>query len=249
MKVAPTLPQLGAMTIDLTVGQNAAAKSALEIIRYKMADQNANQPSLTEQMSRDFAMNYLNLSKNGNWNSDSQAELIQNLVDNYATTTSTQLTLQDVLTFSDRETEKTKQFGNNTAKTVINYYPQLKTSPVDILSDAMNNKAATSTTASQLATISHAYRSIALDLQKIPAPVSLAAEYLDVINGYIKLADDVDNMRASFDDSVRGFVGLSNFQKDGEAQANLLKNITTYFASNGILFTSTEEGRIWNSLI
>ncbi len=203
--------------------------------------------SLTRNLSQDFAQNYIVLKNSGTLTTDNEAQLIQNLTTTYATTSAQSFTLRDISTFSDLDKEKTHTFGNNVAKTVITYYQSLKTSPVDIIS-ADQNANSTTTVAAELSPIAKSYRMLALDLQKIPAPANEAANYLEIINGYAHLADDVDNMSVFFSDSVRGFIGINNYQQDSANQINLLKTAASYLAGNGILFSNTDSGKIWSSL-
>jgi hypothetical protein len=172
--------------------------------------------------------------------------LINSLSNEYSKTSRTALSLSDIFTFSDREKDKVYEFGNAVAKTVIIHFPKLNADPIALLAEAEQTNA-TSSAKDKLDAMAKEYRLMALDLQKIPAPASVASHYLGVINGYVYLADDLDNMNLSFTDPARGFIGVSNYQKDIATQINLLKNIKDYFDSNGILFSNTEEGAIWSS--
>jgi hypothetical protein len=203
--------------------------------------------SITKNLSQDFAQNYLVLKNSGTLNTQNEAKLIQNLSSTYATTSQLSFQLKDILTFSDLDKEKTRTFGNTAAKIIISHYQTLKTSPLDIIS-ADQSSNSTSTLALELAPLAKSYRIIVLDLEKTPAPANLAANYLEIVNGYAHLADDIDNMSVYFSDSVRGFIGINNYSQDIVTQINLLKTAADYFASNGILFSSTDSGKIWSSL-
>ena len=92
------------------------------------------------------------------------------------------------------------------------------------------------------------YRSIVLGLIKIPAPISLAGAYLEFVNNYLRLANDIDNLSAYYSDPVRGLVGITNYHNDSANQINLLKNMGVYFKTNGIMFSNTDSGAVWSSM-
>jgi hypothetical protein len=208
----------------------------------------SDRQTVTSQISQNFAQNYLNLKSTGQLSTSSVAGIIQNIATQPHASSSIALSLRDISTFSDRDVEKVHNFGNAVAKAIINYYSTLKKSPIDLMTEAQNSNS-TEAFQAKVLPIVKAYRSMAVDLAKIPAPANLAADYLDTINGYIYLGDDVENMSVVFSDSVRGFIGLNNYQKDLLNQADLLKNLASYFKTNAILFSNTEAGGIWSSLI
>lgn len=204
--------------------------------------------SVTQNISRDFFLNYVDLQNQGKWSIESQSTLIEKLSNTYATSTAPILKVSDVAVFSDRETTKTHVFANTVAATIKKYDASLKTSPIDILNGAVNGQNSTSTIKADLAPISNTYILLVNDLKKIPAPANLAATYVAVINEYSQLGAGVTDMSFYFDDSVRGFMGLTNYQVAYTNQYYLLKNMADYFKTNGILFSNTEEGRVWSSL-
>ena len=241
-KIEPVVPEQ--LTTSDTVRNKLLSKIAESA---NETSSTTNQNSITKNISQDFAQNYLVLKSKGTLTTQNEAQLIQNLTTTYATTSTLSFSLNDIQSFSDLNKEKTHIFGNTVAKIVISYYKSLKSSPIDILDNAHTTNS-TSTVPSSLKPIAKSYRLLALDLQKVPAPANIAASYLQVVNGYAHLADDVDNMSVFFSDSVRGFIGINNYQQDASKQIELLKTVADYFTSNGILFSNTDSGKIWNSL-
>jgi hypothetical protein len=226
--------------------------TTLDILKEKVnldgtpSDPKESKP-LTSTISQDFAQNYLTLKNTGALTPENQAMLITTITMDYSSTSRKGLDLSDIYTFSDREKDKIHIFGNSVARTVISYFGQLQQNPITMLADAEKNNATTSIPV-KLGAMAKTYRLLALDLQQIPAPATLAAQYLGVINGYVFLADDLDNLSVSFTDPARGLIGGSNYQKDIAKQIELLKNIHSYFETNGILYSNTEEGAIWSSI-
>jgi hypothetical protein len=238
-------------SLNLSVENSTTTGSPLAQLKSKISQNQAStsdSQTVTSQISQNFAQNYLNLKSAGQLSTSSVSDLIQNIATTPHATSSIALSLRDISTFSDRDVEKVHNFGNATAKAVLKYYSILKISPLELLNQAQTS-GNTSTFQAEITPIANAYRSLALDLVKIPAPANLAADYLDTMNGYLALSDDVANMSASFRDPVRGFAGLNNYQADLPNQAYLLKNIADYFKTNAILFSNTEAGGIWSSLI
>lgn len=250
VKAKPRVSSTEAKMVDLTITPTTQSSATLQAIQEKIAPpaENSGQPSLTDKISQDFVEKYTSLAQNGSWNTDSQAQLITDLASNYGTTSPHGLALSDLSTFSDLDKEKIHIFGNTVAKTVLQYYNRLKKSPLDILAQAQADTNASTTLLTELAPLSTTYRAMALDLQKIPAPANLAANYLSMINGYISVADSIDDMQRYYVDPVRGMRGISSYEKIFVDQAELLKTIANYFNSNGILFSNTDTGAIWNSL-
>ncbi len=239
---------------DITVVQSTSTPSNLYLLQSKIQSSSngslpmtLEEPSLTTAISQDFISNYTKLDANDPENYAAKAELIGNLAQQYATSTKITLPSKDISTFADSDTAKVKAFGNATITAILTYYKTLKTSPIDILSEAEKTRT-TETVGTRLLPIAKAYRSLALDLQKIPAPGSFSPFYLDIINGYIALGDDIEYMSVYHSDPLKSFIGLNNYQKDLFAQADLLKNFPIYFKANGILFSNDEDGAMWISL-
>jgi hypothetical protein len=251
-KVTPG-SSLIAPALDLKVVQSTTTISNLDILKSKIAASQApaptnyTEPSLTEAISQDFAQKYINLQNSGNSDIQTQAELINSIAKTYATSSHLTLSLSDISTFPEPDVAKTKAFGNATVKAITKYQETLKKSPIDIINEAETNQT-TNDIQLQLRTIATAYRSLGSDLQKIPAPASFEPFYLDVINGYLALGDDVDYMSAYAHDPVKSMIGLNNYQNDWVNQIELLKNFPIYFDSNDILFSNGEEGVRWSSL-
>jgi len=239
---------------DIKIIQSTSTPSSLYLLQSKI--QNApsaslpmtlEEPSLTTAISQDFIANYTKLDANDPENYTAKAQLIGNLAQQYATSTKITLSSNDISTFSDSDTIKVQAFGNATIKAIFSYYKILKTSPIDILSEAEKAQT-TETVGTKLLPIAKAYRSLALDLQKIPAPSSFSPYYLDIINGYLALGDDIEYMSVYHSDPLKSFIGLNNYQNDLFAQADLLKNFPIYFKANGILFSNDEGGAMWLNL-
>ncbi len=205
--------------------------------------------SITESVSRDFFLNFVDLQNKGAWNVDSQAALIENLSAKYATSSASMLKVGDIAVFSDLDKAKTHDFGNAVIKILTKYEPNFKTSPFDIINDAATTQTGSTTFQERLALISESYISLSKELAKIPAPATLAATYVDVINTYFAVGIDVNNMRSYWSDPVRGLLGLTNYQKDLLHQMDLLKSIAVYLKSNAIIFNNTEDGYIWSNLL
>lgn len=239
---------------NLTIISPTSTAANIERLRNKVAytnnatnDELYTQNTLTDSISQEFAQNYLKYQQNGDLTVEDEADLLNTMASTYATDSSITLSLSDISTFPDENKAKVKEFGNRTAQAVLSYYNILKTSPIDIISESQA-KNATTTLEAKLIPIAKSYHSLALDLQKIPAPQSFAPYYVDSINGYIALGDDVEKMSGYFSDPVKSFLGLNKYQNDLVAQIDLLKNFPIYFKSNDILFNESEEGKVWTSL-
>lgn len=249
IKVKSQSDELVASNASNNIVATQVTQSALSILKQQVLTQQAGtaSSSITSSLSKEFAQNYLALQKHGQLSTTTEAELITTLALKYSANTTKTLQLNDISTFSDRDKVKVTGFGNAAARVIKKYAPLLQESPITLLGDAQaSNDSATYK--KKLLPISRAYRALALELTKIPAPANLVAEYVGFINGYIHFADDVDNMSANFDDAVRGFIGLNDYQQNFVDQINLLKNIQNYFVSNGILFSNTDDGSIWTSI-
>jgi hypothetical protein len=239
--------------LTLTVVQSTSTLSNVQALQNKIAANEPTatttglEPSLTEAISQDFLTNFTTLKTTNPNDIAAQAQLIDNLTQKYATSTKITLALKDISTFSDKDTVKAKAFGNASMHAILNYYNTLKVSPIDVLNESTKANATTSIQAN-LVPIAKAYRSLGLELEQIPVPATFAPYYLDIVNGYLGLGDDVDYMSAYSADPVKGFIGLTNYQNDLFKQVELLKNIPNYLKANGILFSKGEDGVLWSSL-
>jgi hypothetical protein len=238
--------------LDLKVVQSTSTPTNLHLLQSKVASSNQSttnanfeEPSLTQAISQDFASEYVNLQATGNDSLQNKAALITNLSQRYATSTKITLSLRDISTFPDGDTVKARAFGNTASHIILNHYKTLKVSPLDLISEAQQTKDPSITL--KLQKIANAYRTIGLELQKTPAPASFAPFYLQIINGYLSLADDVEYMSAYYADPVKSFIGINNYQNELFVQADLLKNFPIYFEANGILFSNEEDGILWSS--
>jgi hypothetical protein len=202
--------------------------------------------SLTDNISRDFFLNYVDLEAKGEWDVDKQAALIENLTTKYSSTTVPTVTATSLATFSDREKDKTKIYGNALITIINSYGASVTQNPMDILAVAAENN--DPSLLARLKPIAETYLRIAIELQKLEVPASQAPTHAEIINTYIRMSESVHNMSFYNSDSLRAFLGLTTYQQTFVTFVDLLKNTANYFKTNAILFSNTEEGSVWSKL-
>jgi hypothetical protein len=101
----------------------------------------------------------------------------------------------------------------------------------------------------QLVPISKEYLALVRDLLLTPAPQSVAAYHLSIINGYEQMAESYPNMEAMASDPLRGLGGLQQYENAANSIASLFINIASVWDKDGILFSKDEPGASWASLL
>ena len=87
-----------------------------------------------------------------------------------------------------------------------------------------------------------AYRTLAKDLAKVPAPRSLANIHLRFMNDYTAIAQALVDVQNIPQDGMRGMVGITIYNKHLTDALRAGKDLADFFTKNSVTFSPQESG-------
>lgn len=155
-----------------------------------------------------------------------QAQMLSEIPNEYSIT--------DVKTFPDYEKEMVKEYGNNFATIVVNYYALFGRIKGDSDSEYINN-------------VAIVFSSFAHELSKLTIPRGNLENHLDFINNIAKINVALNTLNESNKDPIMALFVLSEYETISNSQPKLFSEISKYFKSNDIIFSDSEQGAMWNN--
>ncbi len=152
-------------------------------------------------------------------------------------------TNKDITIVADSN-EVLHRYGN-TLITIMEHHPGASVGATyQIIGDQVNG---TKNNLPKLLAIGKEYAAFAKELSLVPAPQSLAAYHLSLINAYTQAADSYEDMAQLDTDPLRGLAGLQMYSTTITNIQKLFINITSVFDKRGILFSKDEPGAAWTA--
>lgn len=87
-----------------------------------------------------------------------------------------------------------------------------------------------------------AYRTLAVELAKIPAPRSLAPIHLRFMNDYAAIAQALADVGNTLGDAMRSMVGITSYNQHLTDALTAGKDLADFFTKNNIVFSPEEQG-------
>lgn len=212
--------------VDQFLAANVSATSTLS------STEDLNQ---TDLFGRQYVSNFLSLSMNGQA-TDQNIDTLADSFANSAVTLSTYMAItREGITTVDATKENLQSYGD-AVSTIYNKYRALAGQAIqkggDLGSVESKNFASAMTALSKLSA------QAAADLQKVPAPSSLANNHLALINNYLSNAEALGQLANIAKDPVSAYAALNTQAINGEAELALLATIKTTLLGQGIAFST-----------
>ena len=201
----------------------------------KKAAKAADKPlTLTDQLSRDFFSQFINLKQA---NLTGNADIVNQTMGNMLSTDLNPIkprtySAADITVATASDAQSLGTFGAKVADIIGSY--AATTSELAIMQNFLsgNNPA----TLDQFQPIMAEHRRILAGLLSLPVPRLLMGDDLELINGMSTLEAGSESLRATNIDSVKGLVGASLHADGAQSVADALSNMYKTLTFNGVLF-------------
>ena len=203
--------------------------------------------TLTEALGQEFFSEYLRLKQasNGELSEIEKTELVNSLMsglNSFEKKTSDYL--ESDIKIAPNDDEKTiKEYGNNLALIIKKYFDPLPESELAVLRQALDS--GNESNLKKLEPLANAYRNTANEMLSLTTPQSFSEFHLALINHFIDIGRNIDDMQTIFRDSVRTLLALKQHEKNSIVAYLILRNLNGYFATNKVVFEENEPAELF----
>ncbi len=214
------------------VNLNVATDTSVQIIASQAAstDTNAQDNTLTAQMSKEFFSLYLADKKNGVTIDQNEAMNIANQTLNNLNITNQgkQYGIKDIKVIQDSSNPAMAAYEQALLGAIKNNSSPNAKDPIAIISAGTTSQ--NDADLAPLDPIIKNYEGAIHDILLIPIPVKALGYHLVYLNTLSDLTSDIQSMRQILTDPVTGYVGFSNYQKDIVALQLAINNMNVHFS-------------------
>lgn len=192
--------------------------------------------TISEGAATSLISNYFALEQSGENTPENKAELATKIAEQAKILSEipNEYSITDVKTFPDFEKEKVREYGNNFATIVVNYY-------------AVFGRIGGGTDSEYIKNVATVFSSFAHELSKLPIPRGNLENHLEFINNIAKISTAITTLNQSSKDPLMALFVLSEYESISNNQPKLFSEISKYFKSGGIIFSDSEPGAMWNN--
>lgn len=195
----------------------------------------------TDAFAREFFTRYFDLKKNG---SEIDQALEQSLVREMLQSTSLGIdakrySVKDVKTVAETP-ESIRAYGNALGAALTRNTPKGAKPEYEIFAKAMSDDDEEALRA--LDPIIQGYSKLLGEYSRMSVPSGAAIAHMNLLNVVSSILEDVRAMRAVFEDPVRTYAGIADYQNTVVALVNAIREVNAYFAASRITFTAGEPG-------
>lgn len=190
-----------------------------------------NDPNnLSQQLAQTLFTQVVTSQSNGDIDEQSQEAIVNNSLAAFQPDVlETRYTISDVKTLDTVNKDAIKAFGNNFVS----------------IQNQIDNTLNTETTNDQTV---ETYSNLVNQLVALKVPPDLTGEYLTLINNYDGLTQLLTLISADSDDPVKALVDVQSYEAITEKNQTIYTDFGAYFKKNGIIWTNTDPGNVWNNV-
>ncbi|MBU2263276.1 thrombospondin type 3 repeat-containing protein, partial [Patescibacteria group bacterium] len=195
----------------------------------------------TDIMARSFLSSFMLLYRSGNLNEQTKEQMTKTFLGEIEKETlKDKYKLLDLDILYDSSTQSLKNYGNEIAKAVDRNNFVSEQNEIMIINQAFSKE--NEEELQKLNPIINLYRNLANDCLAIKVPQDISRHHLDLVNNINNISLALINIKEIFNDPIKGFVGINQYQKEYLEIQQVLLDISKYFTEKNILFDNTEYG-------
>ena len=203
--------------------------------------------NLTDTISKTLLINLTDAQSQGlGADATTQAQIVQQAVDQINTTRQTPAHTQNDLVIVDDTTSALHTYGNALISTITKDSGNNGNATIAALGLATDKNDPSQLDV--LKRIEANYRLQASDVVRLPVPRSLAGLHLQLINTLVQIADTYPDMEQLIADPLRGLSALQRYQALSGAAWNVFISTAQILVKDGIIFNKDEPGDAWSSI-
>ncbi|MHB8651923.1 MAG: hypothetical protein ACYC8S_02195 [Minisyncoccota bacterium] len=205
--------------------------------------------NLTQSAAQGLVTEYISAVKDNSGNSLSpsdQTQLAQTIAQKVAaeSTSSPQYVKGDLKLVAD-SSGAYQAYGNALATLFASYTQQYPQNEVDAMRAGIQNKDRIEL--AKLSTTAVVYQKLATDIASLQVPLSLSDIDVNLLNGYTGLGKSLLDVQAVLDDSMRGFIGITEYEYSANQVVLATKSLSSFFAENHMVFSASEPGALFTT--
>lgn len=195
-------------------------------------EQSGDQTTLTAQVARDMFSRYLLIAnKSGGVTTDDATQVANDVLSTPDYTSTAGVTYSSInLNVVDATAYNTKTYAEEMKRIITNRSSQIKNNPLDILTRATKKESADEL--AKLDPIILEARGFIKDIMNISVPRDVQQLHLDLLNSSSNVLSDLEAMRVSFSDPVRGISGIGQYTNHLTDFQNAIIRINKYIGVN-----------------
>gem|GEM_PF-7011229 len=202
----------------------------------------------TEEFSKKFFTNYLELRKSGNLNEASIQDLVSRMAEGVTNTkTSPAYTTKNIVITPSTTNENYKRYANTFGTIRERYKQSYENNPLQVSEDGPNLE--DPKLLKRIGEISEMYKKMAAELSKVPVPQPLASTHLSLLNSYLQSSAGLYQISIIATDPILAIKGIAQHQEASVREQALVKDVSTFLKQKGIIFTLGEGGRFFETYI
>jgi hypothetical protein len=155
-------------------------------------------------------------------------------------------TVRDLTVVKDSN-DSLKTYGNSVIQILTNHQDASEKATLLAVSTATDHNDPSQL--KKLPAIAAAYKAILSELLATPVPQTLSPLHVAIINSYSVIVAAYPDMQVSLSDPLRGIVGLQTYEAQLDTLIRLYTNIAGNLNKDGILFSKSEPGSVWQSFL
>ncbi len=140
--------------------------------------------------------------------------------------------LSSIKIFAPKNNDEIKAYGNQFAKEYLETVGKTQMNPEKY--------------SKRVSDLRPIYEEIVANMKKMQVPSQIASEHIELMNSLGIMSDSLALIDAQSDDPVKALLGLRMIQESVPKQYNMFIRISDFFQQDGILFSNSEYGSIWN---
>jgi len=187
-----------------------------------------NASTLTAQLARDFFSQYLLTTNDGQPLTETQANTISENVlsaPEYTKTSAVVYVRANVKITQNTDVETVRQYHQKLNAYLKTSSEQIKVDPIAVLTLALQND--NENDLKKLDPVILTGKNLIKDLLSMEVPVNVVGAHILLLNTFSGILADVEAMRVSFDDPVKAFSALGQYQKDALNLQIVLNGVET----------------------
>ncbi len=211
-------------------------------VKFPIKTNYENKTTMTNAMTEDLFLNYINLKNGSELDSKSKANLINSIANKISKKDNLKIYTSKDLKIIPDSYVNLKNYGNEIATIFLKYTqnPKADYNVVNILNKIITTK--DNKYYSELEPSILAYKDISKKLLGVSTPKSSAVVHLAMINIYETIATSLEDIVKSPNDSLRGLIGVSRYNQQIKQVQIVIKDLSNFFIKNKIVFAENEPG-------
>lgn len=199
------------------------------------------QPTQSEEFSKKFFTNYLELRRTGNLTESTIQDLVARMSEPLTETAArAQYSIRNIKVVNSGDTATIRNYANSFGSIRERYKKAYENNQVSVNQDGPNLE--DPNFLKDLSRVSNLYKNMASELSKIPVPQVLAEIHVSLLNTYSLSATGLYEISTISKDPLIAMTGIARHTEATQKETEYVEEIAKFLEQKGITFTLGEGG-------